>query len=120
MKAFRIKGISKRYAARCALYRRLARGMGGHGDFSEASMREMYAWESTGRGGVDKQINGFAYGKWVRDVTVAMWREDIENGDFTKYEFLRTAIGRIHNTKTIAGFCVPEDGFVMQVNRDSR
>jgi hypothetical protein len=72
MKVFRIKGVSKRYAARCALYRRLARGMGRHGDFSEAAMLEMRAWESAGRGGVDKQSNGFAFGKWVRDVTVAI------------------------------------------------
>lgn len=102
MKPYRLKGISKRYAAKAAMYRRYAKSQGGLGAlrFTQVELLELFNYESHGIGSVDKKTNGFAYGKWVRDLTVSMMIEDIRNGDMCKIEFLGTAIQRIHN-KTV-------------------
>ncbi len=103
MRLFKLRGISKKYAAACAHYRRVARQQGLPGlDFSEASLRELFAWESRGEGGVDKRKNGFAYGKWVVDLSVSMWIEDIKAGNAMKAEFLSTPLQRLHNTRKLA------------------
>lgn len=114
MKRFNLKGVSKTYALRAAHYRRCAKNQGVTGlDFSETALRELHAWESRGEGSVDKSKNGFAYGKWCIDLSVAMWVEDLKKGDFCKVEFLRTRIQKLHNTKKIeaiiAGAFFPYD-----------
>lgn len=102
MKTLRLAGISKKYALRAALYRRVARGQKVESlDFSETSLRELYAWESCGVGGVDKSKNGFAYGKWCVDLSVAMWIEDLAKGDFCKAEFLTTRLQKLHNQRKL-------------------
>jgi hypothetical protein len=63
-------------------------------DFSEKSAQEMYEFESTGKGDISlnmfsNSFNGYAYGKKMLNLTVAMWKEDIENGllfKFTLYD----------------------------------
>jgi len=102
MKLFKLNGISKKYAMRAAHYRRTAKGQGVSGlDFSEAALRELFDWESRGVGGVDKGKNGYAYGKWCVDLSVAMWVEDLLKGDVCKAEFLKTRIQKLHNKKKL-------------------
>jgi len=102
MKLFKLNGISKKYALRAAHYRRTAKGQGVSGlDFSEAALRELFDWESRGVGSVDKGKNGYAYGKWCVDLSVAMWVEDLLKGDVCKAEFLQTRIQKLHNTKKL-------------------
>jgi hypothetical protein len=66
--------------------------------FTKKELTELYLYESKGIGKVDKLTNGFAYGKWARDLDVSMIIEDVVNGYACKYEFLSTPIERIHNT----------------------
>lgn len=102
MKLFKLKGISKTYALRAAHYRRCAKNQGINGlNFNEVALRELHSWESKGEGSMDKSKNGFAYGKWCVDLSVAMWVEDIKNGNFCKAEFLETRIQKLHNTKKL-------------------
>ncbi len=102
MKLFKLNGISKKYALRAAHYRRTAKGQGVAGlDFSEAALRELFDWESRGVGSVDKGKNGYAYGKWCVDLSVAMWVEDLLKGDVCKAEFLQTRIQKLHNKKKL-------------------
>jgi hypothetical protein len=54
-------------------------------DFSEQAKQEMYEFESTGKGNISldmfsNSFNGYAYGKKMLNITVAMWKEDIEKG----------------------------------------
>lgn len=102
MKLFKLSGISKRYALRAAHYRRTAKSQRVSGlDFDEAALRELYEWESRGIGNVDKKKNGYAYGKWCVDLSVAMWIEDLLKGDVIKQEFLQTRIQKLHNEKKL-------------------
>ena len=101
MKVFRLKGISKKYAMRAAYYRRVARSHMSGLDFSEEALRALHAKESRGVGSVDKAVNGYAYGKWLIDLSVAMWVEDIQSGNACKAEFLKTAIQRLHNSQKL-------------------
>jgi hypothetical protein len=108
MKLLKLNGISKKYALRAAHYRRTAKSQRVAGlDFSEAALRELFDWESRGIGGVDKGRNGYAYGKWCVDLSVAMWVEDILKGDFCKAEFLETRIQKLHNTKKLEAVISP-------------
>ena len=102
MKTFKLHGISKRYACRAALYRRTARAQIAGLDYSEAALRQLHDWESRGIGKVDKGRNGYAYGKWVVDLAVAMWVEDIQRGDAVKAEFLSTPLERLHNRSKLS------------------
>ena len=97
MKLFRLKGVSRKYAATAAHYRRVARTHANGLDFSEKALMELHEWESRGLGKIDKAQNGYAYGKWIVDLSVSMWVEDICAGNACKAEFLTTAIERIHN-----------------------
>jgi hypothetical protein len=98
MKLFKIHGLSKRYALRADMYRRVARRNGyGPESFSEDHLRELHAKESRGIGEIDKQTNGFAYGKWLVDLSVKSWIEDISQGNAAKIEFLGTPLERLHN-----------------------
>ena len=61
---------------------------GGVGDLSEQSAQEMFLYESRGIGGLkttifSAKLNGYVYGKWLLDITVAMWKEDIKTGLLT-------------------------------------
>lgn len=72
--------ISKRWRKIAEVYKHFAKGATRTGfvcDFSENAAREMYIFESQGRGRI-KPDNGFAIGKKWLDVTVAMWREDLK------------------------------------------
>ena len=112
MKRFNKKslGISTNYALKAALYRRLARKMGGSHTFSAADLLELYYFESKGTGSQSfdqmKKTNGFAYGKWLRDIDCSTMVEAISSGEFCKIEFLGTAIERIHNTLPLRAIVV--------------
>lgn len=69
MKVFnkRRVGCSKKFAAKAAMYRRLARGIGSTLTFTREDLIEFYTYESTGKGGKSvfesmRQRNGFALG----------------------------------------------------------
>lgn len=57
-------------------------------DFSEKSLTEAFERETFGANH-DMSKNGYAFGKKAFDITVAAWREDIADGLFTKYEYLK-------------------------------
>mgnify|MGYP001576579349 CR=1 FL=1 len=53
----------------------------------------MYVFETLGKGGMescifntDSNINGFAVGKQILNITVSMWKEDMKNGLLFKKE----------------------------------
>lgn len=100
--------VSKKFALKAVLYRRLVIKHTGvpknHEMFSKEKLIEMYEFESTGKTKEGfttftemKKNNGYAFGKWLRDIDVANIREDIESGLFAKIEFLSTPIEVIHN-----------------------
>lgn len=87
MKVFnkRKVGCSRKFAAKAAMYRRLAIGMGSTLAFTHEDLIELYTYESTGKGGKSvfefmRQRNGFALGKWLRDIDTAQYIEDLRNG----------------------------------------
>ena len=49
-------------------------------DFSAVAASIAYEFESTGKGLLDENTNGFYQGKRCMDITVKMWREDIAVG----------------------------------------
>jgi hypothetical protein len=107
VKPFKHKPITKRYAVKAVLYRRLGRNAGCSLDYSLEALREMFEFESLGGKGVLfselRARNGYAFGKWLRDIDISQMCDDIKAGDFCKYEYLTTAIDRLHNTKLMAG-----------------
>lgn len=96
-------GCSKKFAAKAAMYRRYARGMGAKLSFTREDLIELYQYESTGKGGKSafesmRQRNGFAFGKWLRDIDVAQYIEDLRAGLFHPDEFLTLeGLGFLHN-----------------------
>jgi hypothetical protein len=90
------KKISKKWIRISELYRFFARDY--HDlDFSDDAALAMYDFESRGVGNVnhyDKingKINGYAVGKHMLDLQMAMWKEDIRSSYppiLTKYELL--------------------------------
>lgn len=58
-------------------------------DFSNEAAADMFRYESYG-GDPPPASNGYALGKKWMDVTVAMWREDIEAGLLYRFELLET------------------------------
>lgn len=103
MKVFnkRKVGCSKKFAAKAAMYRRLARNMGGNFEFSHEDLLELYRYESTGQGGKSafetmRQRNGFALGKWLRDIDTAQYIEDLRSGMIAPNELLE-GVGIVHN-----------------------
>lgn len=117
MKLFHKKkvGVSKAYALKAVLYRRLARKMGGSQTFSQDDLFELYKFESTGVADRSfaqmKQHNGYAYGKWLRDIDCSSIVEAIGSGEFCKIEFLQTAIERVHNTSFVGTIVVTTPWF---------
>ena len=61
-------------------------------NFSDKAKEEMYLYESQGIGDLNleifcgKRINGYFYGKRMLNITVTMWKKDIENRLLFKYE----------------------------------
>lgn len=94
--------VSKAFAIKACLYRRLARSYNADKwTFTLADLQELYQYESTGKRTRSfdemKKTNGFALGKWLRDIDVANYREAYLNGEFAKIEFFSTDIERLHN-----------------------
>lgn len=94
-------GCSKKFAAKAAMYRRLARRMGTKLAFTREDLIELYEYESTGKGGKSafesmRQRNGFALGKWLRDIDVAQYIEDLRQGLIHPMELLE-GVGVVHN-----------------------
>jgi hypothetical protein len=100
--------LKKTTAAKYALWRRIAR-RGCEGlSYALEDIKEMDAADSRGQRADGSKLqsadfeemksrNGFAYGKWLRDLTVSMIVEDINTGLAQKAEFLDTALERLHN-----------------------
>lgn len=112
MNIFRHRKVTKKYAAKAAMYRRLAMKMSpGTHSFDVGALVEMFEYESIGNNALLfsqlKQRNGYALGKWLRDLDVSQMQEDITNGDFCKAEFLSTALERLHNKKQLASMISP-------------
>ncbi|WEM34425.1 hypothetical protein [Xanthomonas phage X1] len=57
-------------------------------DFSQKALLQAFEKETYG---VDHDMskNGWAFGKKAFDITVASWREDLAEGLFCKYDYLR-------------------------------
>jgi hypothetical protein len=88
------KGITDHWREKLApLYRRFA-PLELDYDWSEEAMEEAYLCETRGEGrlsfnifaNTNDKFNGYAVGKKYMDVTLAMWRSDIEEGLLTKNE----------------------------------
>lgn len=91
--------IPNKYRKHAELYKRIASDW--DCDFSEEALYEFFIKESLGKGdfnqqdGIflcDKKLNGYAVGKRWLDITVAMWKEDIQNGwikEYGWYNFLK-------------------------------
>lgn len=79
----RIPKISRTYLRHAAAYRRYAGDV--PFDFSVAALIACYRHETFGEPAAKR--NGFIYGKWVRDISVVQWIEDIRRGDACKHEF---------------------------------
>lgn len=85
--------ISKKYTKIVEAYKYFARDFADTADFSDEAKKNMYSYETFGRPRVKYSeitpnglYNGFAIGKHWMDVTLSMWREDIQSGFLTKYE----------------------------------
>ena len=57
-------------------------------DFSDDAMHEAYEVETHGMKW-DVRNNGYVFGKKLMDVTLAAWKEDIQDGLMTKFDILR-------------------------------
>lgn len=86
--------ISKKWRAKAENYKWFARNYP-NADFSEEAVYAMYDYESTGNGfvnhydTVDGKVNGYALGKHLLDLQLAMWIEDMARPFMlTKYELL--------------------------------
>lgn len=77
------KKIKRSYLRTAAAYRRFGNPSM---DFSEEMLIECFLHESTGS--QFSKTNGYVNGKWMKDISVATWKEDIEKGDFCKAEFI--------------------------------
>ena len=84
--------VSKKWLKSAQLYKFFARTYDGL-DFSDAAGEAMYHYESSGIGHVNHYdkvnglINGYAVGKHLMDIQLAMWWEDLSRPFMlTKYE----------------------------------
>lgn len=97
--------MKKKYLVKLCLYRRLCRKHGGNFTFTIDDMEELFLFESRGQGSRTfdemKAKNGFAFGKWLRDLSTSMIVEDVSSGLFPKIFFLQTGLDRIHNCKVL-------------------
>lgn len=76
--------LTKKYLRLAAVYRRYAGRKSGF-DFSMQALIDRHQFES--KGIKAKKDNGYVFGKWAKDISVATWREDIVAGHFCKAEF---------------------------------
>lgn len=95
------------------MYRRMARKATPQSTFTftKADLVELFDFESKGiksRSFDDmKRSNGFAYGKWIRDISVPDMIKDIQQGYSCKFEYTSSAVERIHNEPILR--CVVAD-----------
>lgn len=82
-----IGGVSKRFISICEIYYRFGYGFTQDHTFTEKDIVELYNQESYGTG--VSPLNGYALGKKIMDITIAMWREDIGRGHLSKYELYK-------------------------------
>lgn len=78
------KPLTKKYLRLASVYRRFAGRTSGF-DFSMQALLDCQAAES--KGIKAQKNNGYVFGKWAKDISVATWREDIVAGHFCKAEF---------------------------------
>jgi hypothetical protein len=82
---------TRRWLRKAEVYRHFVREEEGL-DWSPEAAQAMFDWESRGSGDLGAGIfssssrNGYARGKKVMDLTVAMWQEDLREGLLTKNE----------------------------------
>lgn len=102
MNIFKHQLITKRYALKAALFRRLAKNSKQKNlSFTEQDLINLFNYETHGIGKIDERKNGFAYGKWIRDLSISMMIEDIQSGIFCKADFLDTVINKLHNNSIL-------------------
>lgn len=87
--------ISKKYNKIAESYLYFAKSYSDIYDDSVTSKENMYSFETFGKPRIkynELQANGkynaYAIGKHWMDVTIAMWKEDIINGNLKKFELL--------------------------------
>jgi hypothetical protein len=68
--------ISKKYRDIAQMYKYFGRERIYLMDFSESALEAIFANESHGTP-LNEKTNGFAYGKRLKDITVASWKEDL-------------------------------------------
>jgi len=78
------KPLTKKYLRLAVVYRRFAGRTPGF-DFSMQALLDCQVAES--KGIKAQKNNGYVFGKWAKDISVATWREDIVAGHFCKAEF---------------------------------
>jgi len=78
------KSLAKKYLRIASVYRRFAGRKSGF-DFSLQALLDCHAHESKGTPAL--RNNGYVFGKWAKDISVATWREDIMSGLCCKAEF---------------------------------
>lgn len=76
--------ISNKFRRMCDVYRVFSKDWEHIGDYSDDAMLELYNAES--RGTPVRELNGFYIGKRWLNVTVSMWKEDMEKGLLFKKE----------------------------------
>ena len=74
---------SKRWLKKAEIYKLFAKGFGNL-DFSERAAKELYDYESQGKGNIEidtfaRSSNGYAVGKKWCDVQVSSWLNDFKN-----------------------------------------
>ena len=86
MKVLKIRGVSRKYLRLARVYRQFAQSGSDFFDFSKDALIECYKHETYGIQAAP--LNGYCYGKWLKDLTVSMWVSDIRDGNFCKGEFI--------------------------------
>lgn len=77
--------VTPKYEEMAKFYARFAKGS--DFDFSDNAMHEAFEVETYGRKW-DVSNNGYVYGKKMMDVTLASWKQDVEDGLMTKFDIL--------------------------------
>lgn len=106
--------LKRKYLLKAALFRRLGTLYlncdKSDERFNREHLMELYIYESTGKSDKPyddmKKTNGYAIGKWLRDIDVANIKHGIECGDFAKCEFLNSPLERLHNAGFISDLIV--------------
>lgn len=110
MNLLKIDGISRSYLRLAATYRRFA---GDGFDFSKDSLIECFNHESYGA--TYHKTNGYVYGKWCKDISLATWKEDLYKGDACKSEFYYICGTEIQSRN--GWWCIPAlQNFVMPIH----